>query len=721
MKHLKNFFQLNESQSKKIKKVLTFSVVLDWYNDNKYKIASIVGCDPEELISEADLIEQSKGLVNNVINNQSGGNSGNNNTEIAGFSSFKPLDQYLLHDILHNIYDVSKKDFDKSLSDIEFTESEVFEEIEILCIEESFMKFCNIRYPKTDFINQNINQLASFLMMAILKNDPTRIKNILDNEIESYLEIYGVKYIIEKGSPYEDFFLTLTGNFRDMPRIRNSEDFKDYMIKLINVGEGISVSSGDRANYPDNGYYGQREFSDANESEIDDIIDGIKRWNTDYIILSSDDVYDIDDLKEKGISLSSNSNYVNNIDYDNLFQLKLPFRKKFLEKDGFIKVKEWFEYLSNLSNKYFYENNDNIYLVISKDGDGSYSLVDRDNFDEKISREWDETDNVFYSDNHKFIDFERYKKMSFEEISKKLFYDSDSVAIMRRNFRDNDIIANNTKLGKVYKRYWESSWKQRETTLKGDKSYTDFTSDREDKVSISKNIITNNGKKLISVLNNIRGYSIKNFKELKSFYKLGSKFTKEDINNFVNLDIEIINSIQNLDIYHPNYRAAINLDKNMIEVEKNNKTRLNFIYIRNIDNIISLLSKIQNKYDINFLKSYLSKNKTPINTEDKLVYYSIILNSLLENRDKLKKLLEFDDNIIKGKPITEEESNDLKQTKKELKTNREEASASLNEQIINLIEKYYDEYEVFVTPPKYYYAFYDSTITDIVMEIKKPL
>jgi len=721
MKHLKNFFQLNESQSKKIKKVLTFSVVLDWYNDNKYKIASIVGCDPEELISEADLIEQSKGLVNNVINNQSGGNSGNNNTEIAGFSSFKPLDQYLLHDILHNIYDVSKKDFDKSLSDLEFTESEVFEEIEILCIEESFMKFCNIRYPKTDFINQNINQLASFLMMAILKNDPTRIKNILDNEIESYLEIYGVKYIIEKGSPYEDFFLTLTGNFRDMPRIRNSEDFKDYMIKLINVGEGISVSSGDRANYPDNGYYGQREFSDANESEIDDIIDGIKRWNTDYIILSSDDVYDIDDLKEKGISLSSNSNYVNNIDYDNLFQLKLPFRKKFLEKDGFIKVKEWFEYLSNLSNKYFYENNDNIYLVISKDGDGSYSLVDRDNFDEKISREWDETDNVFYSDNHKFIDFERYKKMSFEEISKKLFYDSDSVAIMRRNFRDNDIIANNTKLGKVYKRYWESSWKQRETTLKGDKSYTDFTSDREDKVSISKNIITNNGKKLISVLNNIRGYSIKNFKELKNLHKLGSKFTKEDINNFVNLDIEIINSIQNLDIYHPNYRAAINLDKNMIEVEKNNKTRLNFIYIRNIDNIISLLSKIQNKYDINFLKSYLSKNKTPINTEDKLVYYSIILNSLLENRDKLKKLLEFDDNIIKGKPITEEESNDLKQTKKELKTNREEASASLNEQIINLIEKYYDEYEVFVTPPKYYYAFYDSTITDIVMEIKKPL
>jgi hypothetical protein len=719
MKYLKNFFQLNESQSKKIKKVLTFSVVLDWYNDNKDKIASIIGCEPEELASEEELITQSRGLVNNVINTQSDGNKGNDDIEIAGFDKFRPLDQYLLHDILHSIYDVSKKDFDKSLSDIEFTESEVFEEIEILCIEESFMKFCNIRYPKTDFINQNINQLASFLMMVILKNDPTRIKDILDEKIDPYLEIYGVKYIVKEGSPYEDFFLTLKGNFRDMPKINNSDDFKNYMINLINVGEGIDYSSGDRANYPDGGYYGQREFSDATESEIDDIINSMKRWNTDYIILSSDDIYDIEDLKEKGISLSSNSKYVNNIDYDNLSQLKLPFRKKFLEQDGYIKVKEWFEYLSNLSNKYFYENNDNIYLVISKDGDESYNLVDKDDFNEKLSRDWNESDDVFYDSGHAFIDFEMYKKMSFEEVSKKLFNDDNSVAIMRRNFRDNDIIANNTKLGNIYNRGY-NSWLQREIPLKGDKNYTDFTSDREDKVSISKNVITNNGKKLLSVLNNIRGYSIKNFKELKNLHKLGNKFTKEDINNFVNLNIEIFESIQNYVIYHPNYTAKINLEKNMIEVEKNYKTTLNFNYLRKIDSIISLLSKIQNKYDINLLKSYLSKNKTPINTEDKLVFYSNILNNLLENREKLKKLLEFDNNIIKGRPITEEESDDLKQTKIEIRTNREEASNSLSKKIINLIKKYYDDYDVIVTPPYYYYTYYDN-IPDIVMEIKKPV
>jgi hypothetical protein len=98
------------------------------------------------------------------------------------------------------------------------------------------MKYFNVPYPKTDFINQNINQLASFLIMTILKNDPNRIRDILDNKIIPYLEIYGVKYEVKEGSPYEEFFLTLTGNFRDMPKIQSSEDFKDYMIKLINVG-----------------------------------------------------------------------------------------------------------------------------------------------------------------------------------------------------------------------------------------------------------------------------------------------------------------------------------------------------------------------------------------------------------------------------------------------------------------------------------------------------
>jgi hypothetical protein len=715
MKHLKNFFQLNESQSKKIKKVLTFSVVLNWYNDNKDKIAKIVNCNPYELASEKELLDQSRGLVNTVINTQSTGNDGNNDIEIAGFSNFKPLDQYLLHDILHNIYDVSKKKFDKSLSDIQFTESEVFEEIEILCIEESFMKFFNIRYPKTDFINQNINQLASFLMMAILKNDPTRIKDILDDKITPYLEIYGVKYEVKEGSPFEDFFLTLTGNFRDMPKIRNSEDFKDYMIKLINVGEGISFSSGDRANYPDNGYYGQREFSDANESEIDDIIDSIKRWNTDYIILSSDDIYDIDDLKEKGISLSSNSKYVNNIDYDNLYQLKLPFRKKFLEKDGYIKVKEWFEYLSNLSNKYFYENNDNIYLVISKDGDGSYSLVERDDFDEKISNKWYDSNDLYYDDDHEFIDFEKYKKMTFEEISKKLFIYDDSISIMRRNFRDNDVIANNTKLGGIYKIYWNYSWRQEEVDLKGDKNYTDFTSDRQDKVSISKNVITNNGKRLISVLNSIRGYAIKNYKELKNKYK-SNKFTKEDISIYQNLDYYYLTNINGM--YNLQYYLSIFLTECEIKLSKTYETSKRMEIIINTDNILSLLSKINTKQDMDILKTYTTNSSIPIEwVNDSIGFYKNLESILLENREKLKKLIEFDKEIIKGKKITNEENYELVQSKSQYNIN--DKFNLLKEDIEKIINKYYGEYDIEITIPSYFLT-YKNSLDEIVIKIKNP-
>ena len=716
MKHLKKFFELNESQSKKIKKVLTFSVILDWYNDNKDKISKIVGCNPEELISEYDLIEQSKGLVNKVINTQHTGNEGSNTNEISGFSAFKPLDQYLLHDILHNIYDVSRKDFDKSLSNIQFTESEVFEEIEILCIEESFMKFCNIKYPKTDFINQNINQLASFLMMAILKNDPTRIKDILDDKIKPYLEVYGVKYEVNEGSPFEDFFLVLKSEFRDLPKIDNSEDFKDYMIKLINVGVGIGRSSGDRANYPDDNYYGDREFSDANDSEILELIDVFKRRREDnYIILSTDDVYDIEDLEFKGIKL--NSRYKKNIDYDDLPKLELPFKKEFLGKDGYINLEKWFKFLSEKSGKDFYGTKDNEYLVIYK-GNDNYRLIDYEEFSEKLSDSWDYNGDNTYDDDHEFINFEDYEKMSFEEVSKKLFSDTDSISIMRRNFRDNDIIVNNTKLGGIYKAYWSSAWEQKKINLKNDKSYIDFTSDREDKVSISKNVITNNGKKLISVLNSIRGYAIKNYKELKNKYNLGKKFTKEDIRNYTNLDIPILSLIKNRDIYFPSYKLSINLSKNQIIVRPEYITSNIIKYLLKIDDIISLLKKIQNKDDINFLKSYVQSNRELINNfnnnRNSLDFYHGILDTILENKESIGKLLNFNEEITKGLIITKDEAEELINIKN--KMDSFSPNASIEAKLNDLIEKYYGIYDPIIELPSYYYG---DNISDITIDVRK--
>lgn len=719
MKYLKNFFQLNESQSKKIKKVLTFSVVLDWYNDNKNKIANIIGCNPEDLATENELLSQSRDLISKVINPQIRGNSGNDFIEIAGFSRFTPLDKYLLHDILHNIYDVSKKGFNKSLNGIEFTESEVFEEIEVLCIEESFMKFFNIRYPKTDFINQNINQLASFLMMTILKNDPTRIKNILDNEIEPYLEIYGVKYEITEDSPYKELFLTLKGDFRDMPEIENSNDFKDYMIKLINIAEGIDVSNGDRSQYPGSGYYGSKRFEDATIKEMESLIYSFYH-NDNFIIISSNDTLSINDLKEKGIRLSSNPNYIKNIDYNNLTEVKLPFKKQFLESD-YINLSEWFDYLSELSQIDFYNFDGITYLVIYKEED-KFILYSHKEFNSCLIDEWFENDEIpTYEEDHKFIDFDYYQKLSFEKVSNSLFNNIDAVSIMRRNFRDNDIIVNNTKLGNLYTNSWGYVWKQEEIPLQKDKNYFDFKSKREDKISISKNILTDNGKKLISVLNSIRGYAIKNYKELKNKYKnlniSESKLTREDIETYINLDFNLILEINN--IYYLNYYVYILLYKNKIELINGDYTKTNIQFINKLDNIISLLKKMNNKENISLLKSYVTKYKIPNYGNDPIKFYQELLNKLLNNYNSLIKLKDLNNELLDGKYISEEESKKIIYLHKNIKTNRNE----YNEYLIELIEKYFNQYGIIIDIPDSPSILGGSiglSIEKIILEIKNP-
>lgn len=715
MKYLKSFFQLNESQSKKIKEVLTFSVVLEWYKNNKEKIAKILGCDSEDLISEKDLIEQSTELVKSVINTQYRGNTGIDNNNIAGFSKFKHLEKYLLHDILHNMYDVSKKDFDKSLSRIEFTESEIFEEIEILCIEESFMKFVNIPYPKTDFINQNINQLASYLMMTILKNDPNRIKDILDGKVKPYLEIYDTKYEINEGSPLEDFFLTLRGNFRDMPKISNSDDFKKYMIKLINVGIGIDQSSGDRSSYPDGNYYGTKDFSEADDSEISEIIENFKKFKKDYIIISSDDIYDVEDLNKKGIVLKTK--YKKNKDYSKLEQLELPFKKEFLEKDGFIDLKKWLKFLSEKSEKDFYEFKEDTYLVIYKYND-HYSVMTGSEFVDDMIDYWDRNDYSQYDNDHDFINFDNYNDLSFEEVSEKLFYYDNSISIMRRNFRDNDVIVNNTKLGNVYKSYWSSSWEQKEINLNNGKSFTDFTSDRTNKVSLSKNIITNNAKRLMIILNNIKGYAIKNYNELKNKVRIGNKFTENDIKNFINLDIDVIKFIKNGDVYLPSYKVSIILSDNKLCVNPDYNTSNNLKLLTNIDAIISFFKKIETKDDINYLKSYVLNHKDTLKYFNRNQYsldsFRGILEILEDNKEEINNLIKFNNKITENINLTKEEGDELSNYLNKMKYFS--PSNEFTQKLYSIIEKYYNDYDPIISLPEYYYG---RNINDILIEIRK--
>jgi len=422
-------------------------------------------------------------------------------------------------------------------------------------------------------------------------------------------------------------------------------------------------------------------------------------------------------LKEKGIRLNSNPNYIKNIDYNNLTEVKLPFKKQFLE-DGYINLSEWFDYLSDLSQINFYNFDDITYLVIYKEEENKFILNNYKEFNSCLIDEWFESDEIpTYEEDHKFIDFDYYNKLTFEGVSNSLFNNDDAISIMRRNFRDNDLIVNNTKLGNLYTSSWRYVWRQEEIPLQKDKNYIDFKSKRDNKISISKNILTDNGKKLISVLNSIRGYAIKNYKELKNKYKnqkKSKKLTREDIETYINLDFDIILEINN--IYYLSYYVYIHLYKNKIELNNDDYTKNNIQFINKLYNIISLLKKMDNKENISLLKSYVTKYKTPNYGDDPIKFYQELLVKLLNNYNSLIKLRDLNNELLDGKDISEEESKKIIYLNK---SNRNE----YNEYLSVLIEKYFNQYNIVIDIPDnplILRGSIGSSIEKIRLEIKNP-
>jgi len=422
-------------------------------------------------------------------------------------------------------------------------------------------------------------------------------------------------------------------------------------------------------------------------------------------------------LKEKGIRLNSNPNYIKNIDYNNLTEVKLPFKKQFLE-DGYINLSEWFDYLSDLSQINFYNFDDITYLVIYKEEENKFILNNYKEFNSCLIDEWFESDEIpTYEEDHKFIDFDYYNKLTFEGVSNSLFNNDDAISIMRRNFRDNDLIVNNTKLGNLYTSSWRYVWRQEEIPLQKDKNYIDFKSKRDNKISISKNILTDNGKKLISVLNSIRGYAIKNYKELKNKYKnqkKSKKLTREDIETYINLDFDIILEINN--IYYLSYYVYIHLYKNKIELNNDDYTKNNIQFINKLYNIISLLKKMDNKENISLLKSYVTKYKTPNYGDDPIKFYQELLVKLLNNYNSLIKLRDLNNELLDGKDISEEESKKIIYLNK---SNRNE----YNEYLSELIEKYFNQYNIVIDIPDNPLILggsIGSSIEKIRLEIKNP-
>lgn len=724
MKFLSKYTKFFESsQSKKIRKYIGYSIVLEWYRVNKEKIAQLLNCDVSELVDEDTLMQQSYGLVNSVINDQIGGNSGISGTNIPGFESFERIENNLIHDILHNMFNVSAKSFEKSLSDIQFTESEVLEEIECLGIEESFMKYMNIQYLKTDFINANINQLASYLMMAILKNDPERIRKILDKEVEPYLEVYGKKYPVD-GTAFEKLFDMFENTDSDRRfKIKNSDDFKEYMIKLINVGQGISDSNGDRAQYPDSGYFGTKEFYDLSDDDVqwrlenkfEDLGDYIlinkeqsylDKFKFDYVVIDyginilteisplEDRTKDIPKkevnrklkkiLKKLNFNLNTYSKefgdisfqvFPDDINYDDesiaasywnkktdkahsghvkienlplYFQQELkfenanhvepysienfedkddlraiPIKLEFVDRDNnIVDMDKWFDYLKEIySDDIIYELGNNSYIGISYEDDEDeddnefkrYKIMYSSEVIDEISEDYNNGDPESFDDDHAFINFNEYREMSFEKVASRLFKDSDSISIMRRNFRLGDIVKNNTKIGNISKRDADTNGMKEIKTKNKRHKYIDFVGYTDTDKSISKAILTDNAKKLKVLLDNFRGYVISNFKRIKENSKKNTKkFTNNDIKTFKKLNLNDLKTIESLElngdlsiILQISY-SSINSGRLSIHYNNQGIHKTLYKFYSDFEDMQKFSKLIENEDDIEYLKNFVN-------------------------------------------------------------------------------------------------------------------
>jgi predicted house-cleaning noncanonical NTP pyrophosphatase (MazG superfamily) len=515
--------KLNEvSQSKKIGQFIDASVFIKWYKENKTKISSILKVDENALPSVEEMLSQSYGLLKNVINPQSFGNRGDR----TAFEAFVNFDKILIHDFLHNLYDVAEKDFIKSLTDYEFTIDELIEEIEILAIEESFMKFMNIRYPKRDFINQNINQLASYAVPTFIKDNTEDFFKIVSGEEEPFLIIQGKKLYLE-GTPYEGIGEILknlplhphlmSDNYNEQ-YIETPDDFKNFIADLLAISETIDETGGDRSQFPDNGdYYGQPDDDDYySDRYIEYFYEeagsgdwGVAKWD-DYLELIKEKIKEEneelsdDEIDEYFTGDKTDENFPGlDFAYDDAYNTD-TYTRKVKDKDN----------NQTREDYYFYQDDSlvpieaNVRELLKFDDYGFYEYVREEN---------NERNNQIY------IDFyDEFFKLSLPELTDKLFNNSTARAIFRRLFRGTDLLRNVSKptTGK-----WQN--------INYNFSLNNFF--ETPYPSLSKKLYTENAKKLYVLLNEFRGYVIRNIGNIKSTYKQNIKLDQNFFSFFKNL------------------------------------------------------------------------------------------------------------------------------------------------------------------------------------------
>jgi hypothetical protein len=171
----------------------------------------------------------------------------------------------------------------------------------------------------------------------------------------------------------------------------------------------------------------------------------------------------------------------------------------------------------------------------------------------------------------------------------------------------------------------------------------DFKGSSDPDKSLSKEILTDNGKKLVELLNNFRGYVINNFQKIKAdFKKSKSKFSEKDIQTFKNLNIEDLKQIESFDTENFEFSLTIWLNSRNATLNYSSNLEKLLKFFDKFEDVNKLNKLIQNSDDIEYLINFVYLRGSIKTTKDyydfKKLINSIARKDIFKYKNKIKKI-----------------------------------------------------------------------------------
>jgi hypothetical protein len=239
-------------------------------------------------------------------------------------------------------------------------------------------------------------------------------------------------------------------------------------------------------------------------------------------------------------------------------------------------------------------------------------FITRDSiYDSFYESQWD-----YLKEVEEEIDFNSGINRRTEDIISDIFYSDNTKAIIRRYFRYNDVLVNNTKIDTKSKRY---------------KYIKDSLFDNYQ--SISKNPITDNAKRLITIFDEFRGWTIKNAEKLK-------EISKKTRNLFSDEELVLLNNIKNNIDKISSYIYDNDFINTVIENKSKGIKTVDFVFddirfqtsetIKIYNDLKKTFSKIDSEVVLNYLKRLPNIKGIDILLDNKDHFNDIFIEKFIE-------------------------------------------------------------------------------------------